>query len=135
VRRHQEGLPDTETLYVNGTDNSAVQSTVTGKLQEDSDADVILGLGAPYTAVILKAVNTAGSDINVASFNLNATLATSIKSCDVLFTVEQQQPFMQGYRPLEAGRARPRWRQADPHRNGHRRQVEHRQGPAVRRCR
>ncbi|MFJ3385399.1 MULTISPECIES: substrate-binding domain-containing protein [unclassified Curtobacterium] len=94
-------LPDTQTLYVNGTDNSAVQSTVTAKLQADSDADVIVGLGAPYTAVILKAVKAAGSDIKVASFDLNATLAKSIKSGDVLFTVDQQ-PFMQGYESIDS---------------------------------
>ncbi|WP_260981308.1 substrate-binding domain-containing protein [Curtobacterium pusillum] len=94
-------LPDTQTLYVNGTDNSAVQSTVTAKLQADSAADVIVGLGAPYTAVILKAVKAAGSDIKVASFDLNATLAKSIKSGDVLFTVDQQ-PFMQGYESIDS---------------------------------
>lgn len=94
-------LPDTETLYVNGTDNSAVQSTVTAKLQADSSADTIVGLGAPYTAVILKAVKAAGSDIKVASFDLNAALAKSIKAGDVIFTVDQQ-PFMQGYESIDS---------------------------------
>lgn len=94
-------LPDTETLYVNGTDNSAVQSTVTAKLQADETADSIVGLGAPYTAVIQKAVAAASSDVKIASFDLNADLAKSVKNGDVLFTVDQQ-PFLQGYEAVDS---------------------------------
>jgi simple sugar transport system substrate-binding protein len=94
-------LPDTETLFVNGTDNSAVQSTVTAKLQADASADSIVGLGAPYTAVILQAVQAAGSDVKVASFDLNADLAKSVKAGEVLFTVDQQ-PFLQGYEAIDS---------------------------------
>lgn len=94
-------LPDTETLYVNGTDNSAVQSTVTAKLQADKTADSIVGLGAPYTAVIQKAVAAASSDVKIASFDLNADLAKSVKNGDVLFTVDQQ-PFLQGYEAIDS---------------------------------
>lgn len=94
-------LPDTETLYVNGTDNSAVQSTVTAKLQADDTADSVVGLGAPYTAVIQKAVAAAKSDVKIASFDLNADLAKSVKDGDVLFTVDQQ-PFLQGYEAIDS---------------------------------
>ncbi|MGU3410504.1 substrate-binding domain-containing protein [Microbacterium sp. M1A1_1b] len=94
-------LPDTQTLYVNGTDNSAVQSTVTAKLQADSSADSVVGLGAPYTAIIQKAVAAANSKVKIASFDLNADLAKSVKSGAVLFTVDQQ-PFLQGYEAIDS---------------------------------
>lgn len=94
-------LPDTETLYVNGTDNSAVQSTVTAKLQADSSADSVVGLGAPYTAIIRKAVQAANSKVKIASFDLNADLAKSVKDGDVVFTVDQQ-PFLQGYEAIDS---------------------------------
>jgi simple sugar transport system substrate-binding protein len=94
-------LPDTEILFVNGTDNSAVQSTVTAKLQSDKAADSIVGLGAPYTIIILQSVEQANSDVKVASFDLNADLAKKIKSGEILFTVDQQ-PFLQGYEAIDS---------------------------------
>ncbi|GAA4682101.1 substrate-binding domain-containing protein [Frondihabitans cladoniiphilus] len=94
-------LPDTETLYVDGTDNSAVQSTVTAKLQADSAADSIVGLGAPYTVIIEQAVAAANSKVKIASFDLNSALATDIQSGKIIFTVDQQ-PFLQGYEAIDS---------------------------------
>ncbi|NWL29279.1 sugar ABC transporter substrate-binding protein [Paenarthrobacter ureafaciens] len=89
-------VPATEILYVDGKDMTAVQSTATAKLQASKDADVIVGLGAPYTVTILKAVADANSQIKVASFDLNPALAQTINDDKVLFTVDQQ-PYLQGY--------------------------------------
>ncbi|WAH98578.1 substrate-binding domain-containing protein [Arthrobacter sp. MMS18-M83] len=89
-------VPATEILYVDGKDMTAVQSTATAKLQASKDADVIIGLGAPYTVTILKAVADANSSIKVASFDLNPALAQAINDGKVLFTVDQQ-PYLQGY--------------------------------------
>lgn len=97
----QKVLPSTEILYVDGTNNSQVLSTVTAKLQADKSADSIVGLGAPYTVVIEQAVKAASSSVKIASFDLNAQLATDIKSGTVLFTVDQQ-PWLQGYEAVEA---------------------------------
>lgn len=93
-------LPDTEILYVQGTDMTQVKSTVSSKLQS-SDADAIVGLGAPYTLTIVESVQEVGSDITVASFDLNADLAQSIADGDVSFTVDQQ-PYLQGYQAVDA---------------------------------
>ena len=68
-------VPATEILYVTGTDMTQVSSTVTAKLQATPDADVVIGLGAPYTLTILKAVTDAGSKAKVATFDMNAELA------------------------------------------------------------
>jgi len=94
-------VPGTEILYVNGADMTAVQSTATAKLQASKDADVIIGLGAPFTLTILKAVADANSPIKVASFDLNPALAQAINDGKVLFTVDQQ-PWLQGYLSIDS---------------------------------
>ncbi len=94
-------LPATEILYVTGTDNSAISSTVTAKLQSTPDADVIVGLGAPVTVNILDAVESSGSAVQVASFDLNAELAEAIADGKLLLTVDQQ-PYLQGYEAVDA---------------------------------
>jgi simple sugar transport system substrate-binding protein len=94
-------VPGTEILYVDGKDMTSVQSTATAKLQATSDADVIIGLGAPFTLTLLKSVADAGSSAKVASFDLNADLAQKIVDGAVLFTVDQQ-PWLQGYMSVDA---------------------------------
>lgn len=97
----KEKVPATEILYVTGTDMTQVSSTVTAKLQATADADVVIGLGAPFTLTILKAVETAGSKAKVASFDMNAELAQKIADGNVIFTVDQQ-PWLQGYGAVDA---------------------------------
>ena len=94
-------IPATEILYVQGTDMTQVQSTVTAKLQATDAADVVIGLGAPYTLTILQAVETAGSDAKVASFDMNSEMAQKIADGEVIFTVDQQ-PWLQGYGSIDA---------------------------------
>lgn len=94
-------VPDTEVLYVQGTDMTQVESTVTAKLQATKDADVVIGLGAPFTLTILKAISGSSSDAKVASFDMNAELAQKIVDGDILFTVDQQ-PWLQGYGAVDA---------------------------------
>ncbi|WP_262103393.1 substrate-binding domain-containing protein [Arthrobacter sp. Marseille-P9274] len=94
-------VPDTEVLYVQGTDMTQVESTVTAKLQATKAADVVIGLGAPFTLTILQAISGSGSDAKVASFDMNAELAQKIVDGDILFTVDQQ-PWLQGYGAVDA---------------------------------
>ncbi|MFJ4172360.1 substrate-binding domain-containing protein [Paenarthrobacter sp. NPDC089714] len=94
-------VPGTENLYVDGKDMTAVQSTATAKLQASKDADVVVGLGAPITLTLIKSVKDASSSAKVASFDLNADLASKIESGDVVFTVDQQ-PYLQGYMGIDA---------------------------------
>jgi simple sugar transport system substrate-binding protein len=97
----KEKVPSTEILYVTGTDMTQVSSTLTAKLQATPDADVVIGLGAPYTLTMLKAVTDAGSAVKVASFDMNAELAQKIVDGDIVFTVDQQ-PWLQGYGVVDA---------------------------------
>ena len=97
----KEKVAGTEILYVPGTDMAQVSSTVTAKLQATTDADAIIGLGAPYTLTILKAVTGAGSQAKVASFDMNPELAQKIADGEVVFTVDQQ-PWLQGYGAIDS---------------------------------
>lgn len=97
----KENVPGTEILNVNGADMTSVSSTVSAKLQSTPDADAIVGLGAPFTLTIVKAVKETGSKIKVASFDLNSELAKAIEDGSVSFTVDQQ-PYLQGYGGVDA---------------------------------
>jgi len=94
-------VPDTEVLYVQGTDMTQVESTTTAKLQADKKADAIIGLGAPITMTLLKAKATANSKVEIASFDMNSQLVGEITKGNVLFTVDQQ-PWLQGYMAVDA---------------------------------
>jgi simple sugar transport system substrate-binding protein len=94
-------FPNTENLNVNGTDLPSVQQTISSKLQEDPDIDFIITLGAPFAIVALDAVQDAGSDAEVATFDLNAEAAQAIADGDITFSVDQQ-PYVQGYLAVSA---------------------------------
>ncbi len=96
-------IPGTENLFVQGTDMTQVSSTVTAKLQATPDADAIIGLGAPFTLTINKAVEALGlqTKVKVASFDMNGDLAQAIIDGKVAFTVDQQ-PWLQGYGAIDA---------------------------------
>lgn len=97
----KNALPETEILYVQGSDMTQVASTATAKLQSSQSADAIVGLGAPITMTLLDAKGDAGSDVQVASFDMNGDLAQAIVDGDVLFTVDQQ-PWLQGYLSVDS---------------------------------
>jgi simple sugar transport system substrate-binding protein len=96
-------IPATENLFVQGTDMTQVSSTVTAKLQATPDADAIIGLGAPFTLTIDKAVEALNlqDKVKVASFDMNGDLAQAIIDGKVQFTVDQQ-PWLQGYGAVDA---------------------------------
>lgn len=97
----REVLPDTENLYVEGSDMTQVASTVRAKVDSAGDADAIIGLGGPFTMTILDEVQSSGSDITVGSFDLNADIAQAIVDEDILFAVDQQ-PWLQGYLAVDS---------------------------------
>lgn len=88
--------PDTEKVYVTGTDMPNVQSTIASKLQEDPKITHVLTLGAPFALTAVQAVETAGSKATVVTFDLNAAVITAIKDGKVAWAVDQQ-PYLQGY--------------------------------------
>jgi simple sugar transport system substrate-binding protein len=91
---------DVQNLYVQGTDMSAVQSSIGAKLQADKSIDTIVTLGAPYADTAVKAKKDAGSEAEVDTFDLNAKVAAELKDGTLGFAVDQQ-PWLQGYQAVD----------------------------------
>ena len=102
------GLKDTfsgesEILYVNGQDMTNVASTITSKLQTNSDIDFVVTLGAPYAMTAVDAITDAGSSAKLATTDLNADVYKAIGDDTIAFASDQQ-PWLQGYEAVEAVR-------------------------------
>lgn len=91
----------TEKVYVNGTDMTAVQSTLQAKLQSEKSIDYVVTLGAPFALTALTSVKEAGSSAKVATFDTNKELVKKIEDGSVQFAVDQQ-PYLQGYLAIDA---------------------------------
>ena len=88
--------PDTEVLYVSGRDLPSVQQTIGAKLQEDPSITNVVALAADIALAAQQAKTDAGSQANIATFDLNADVAQQIQDGGILFSVDQQ-PYVQGY--------------------------------------
>jgi simple sugar transport system substrate-binding protein len=86
----------TENIQVNGADDSAVVSSLQAKLSEDDSIDYIVTLGAPIALDALQAIDAAGSDAKLVTFDLNTDAAKAIKDGSIEFSIDQQ-PYVQGY--------------------------------------
>lgn len=91
---------NTEKLYVEGTNMPSVQSTITSKLQTDPNIDTVLTLGAPFALTSIQAIDEAGSEATLVTFDTNAELVSAIESGDVEWAVDQQ-PYLQGYEAID----------------------------------
>jgi simple sugar transport system substrate-binding protein len=92
----RESFPNTENLYVQGTDLPSVRSTIGARLREDPSITHVIALGAPFALTALEAVSDAGSQAKVATFDLNVDAAQAIQEGRIMFAVDQQ-PYVQGY--------------------------------------
>ena len=90
-----------EKIYVKGTDTANVQSTITAKLQDDKEITHVLTLGAPFALIAQKSVKEAGSDAEVATFDLNDEALQQIKDGNIIWAVDQQ-PYVQGYQAVDS---------------------------------
>lgn len=95
------GHPQTEKLYVTGTDMGDVQSKVTAKLQQDPAISHVVMLGAPFTMTALKSIDESGSSAKMISFDMNKDIVEQIKSGKVQWAVDQQ-PYLQGYLAVDS---------------------------------
>lgn len=92
----KETFPETENIFVEGTDLPATQAALTAKLQQDKDITHVVTLGAPIALAALDSISDAGSEAKVVTFDLNADAAQKIADGDIVFSVDQQ-PYVQGY--------------------------------------
>ncbi|KIF71092.1 sugar ABC transporter substrate-binding protein [Streptomyces sp. AcH 505] len=89
-----------QNLYVDGTNMPDVQSSIEAKLQADPSIDSVVTLGAPFADAAVKAKGTAQSKAEVDTFDLNASVAASLKAGTLGFAVDQQ-PYLQGYEAVD----------------------------------
>ena len=85
-----------QNLQVDGTDDNAVQATITSKLQADKSIDTVLALGGQYAIDAVSAVETSGSAAKVATFDLSEDVLKDIEAGSIMFAVDQQ-PYVQGF--------------------------------------
>lgn len=89
-----------EILYVQAADVTNIASNITSKLQTNSDIDFVLTLGAPQAPIALDSVEDAGSDAQVATFDMNDEVLAALQDGSIQFAVDQQ-PYLQGYGAVE----------------------------------
>ena len=85
-----------ENLQVDGTDDNAVQATITSKLQANKDIDTVVTLGGQYAIDAVGSVEESGSSAKIATFDLSEDVIKDIQSDKILFAVDQQ-PYVQGF--------------------------------------
>ena len=87
-------------LQVKGTaDIATTQTEIKSKLQADKSYDAVMALNPDIAAATVTAVQGAGSDAKIATFDLSPDVIKDIKNGKVLFAVDQQQ-YLQGYLPI-----------------------------------
>jgi simple sugar transport system substrate-binding protein len=96
-----EGFPNTEVVYVNGTDLPSVQQTIGTSLQTDPSITHIVTLGAQVAQAAQAATADTQSEAQIVTFDLSPDVAQAIADGEIAFSVDQQ-PFVQGYMAVQA---------------------------------
>lgn len=86
-------------LQVDINDLTGAQSTITSQLQSDPTIDAVLALNSAVAAVAVESAADAGSDAQIATFDLNQDVISGIQDGSIAFAVDQQQ-YEQGYLPI-----------------------------------
>lgn len=95
-----EGLgAEVATVQVDINDLPGAQSAIASQLQGNASVDAVLTLNSAVAAVAVEAVADAGSEAQVAAFDLNEDVISGIQAGDIAFAVDQQQ-YEQGYLPV-----------------------------------
>jgi simple sugar transport system substrate-binding protein len=87
-------------LYVNGTDNSAVLSTLSAELTRNKNIDAVITLGAQFAILAIQAESQSHSTAKIYTFDTSAAEIAKIKSGQVQWAIDQQ-PYLQGYESVD----------------------------------
>jgi simple sugar transport system substrate-binding protein len=91
---------EVENLQVKGVEDiSTTLTEIQSKLESDSSVDSVLSLNPDIAVAARDAVQGAGSEAKVATFDLSGDVVKAIKAGEILFAVDQQQ-YLQGYLPV-----------------------------------
>jgi len=95
-----EGLDGTvENLQVDINDVAGAQTTIQSSLQADPSINGVLALNPAIGVAAVDAVAGAGSQAQIATFDLSGDVVSAIEDGSILFAVDQQQ-YLQGYVPI-----------------------------------
>jgi simple sugar transport system substrate-binding protein len=89
------GIPS-EVVAVELTDPTGAQAAIEAALSADDTIDGLLTLGPTGADPALAALEAAGSDAQIATFDLSENVLTAIDEGRMLFAIDQQQ-YLQGY--------------------------------------
>lgn len=89
-----EGTVDN--LQVDGSDTAKSSEKITSSLQADDSVDGVLTLNGQVALGAAQAVEDAGSEVQVATFDLSTDVISEIEAGAISFAVDQQ-PYVQGY--------------------------------------
>jgi simple sugar transport system substrate-binding protein len=91
---------ETENLQVTGiADIATTQTEISSKLQSDDSIDTVLSLNPDIAVAARDAIESAGSDATLATFDLSPDVLSAITGGDILFAIDQQQ-YEQAYLPV-----------------------------------
>ena len=91
---------EVENLQVKGVaDISTTLTEIQSKLESDTAIDSVLSLNPDIAVAARDAVQGAGSEAKVGTFDLSGDVVKAIKAGEIEFAVDQQQ-YLQGYLPV-----------------------------------
>jgi simple sugar transport system substrate-binding protein len=88
-----------ENLQVDVSNVADAQNTIKSELLADKSIDGVLTLNPVVAKAAIQAKQEAGSDAQLATFDVSADICDAIAAGDMLFAVDQQ-PYLQGYLPV-----------------------------------
>lgn len=88
-------------LQVDGTDTTGVVSSITSRLRADRQVDGVLTLSGQISALAVQSVDAAGSEAEIATFDVDEGVLQGILREEIAFAIDQQ-PFAQGYQGVSA---------------------------------
>ncbi|MGH3922293.1 MAG: sugar ABC transporter substrate-binding protein, partial [Pseudonocardiaceae bacterium] len=95
-----EGISGTvENLQVDINDVAGAQTTIQSSLQADPSINGVLALNPAIGVAAVDAIAGAGSEAQIATFDLSGDVVSAIEDGSILFAVDQQQ-YLQGYVPI-----------------------------------
>jgi simple sugar transport system substrate-binding protein len=90
---------EVENLQVDISNPTDIEARIKGALQTNPDVDAVLTLSSQVADRAVTAAQGAGSDAQIATFDLNTGVVDAVRAGSVLFAVDQQQ-YQQGYLPI-----------------------------------
>ncbi len=90
---------EVENLQVDISNPTDIEARIKGALATNADVDAVLTLSSQVADSAVTAAAGAGSEADIATFDLNTGVVDAVRDGRILFAVDQQQ-YEQGYLPI-----------------------------------